>query len=73
MTVLYRIVVRTTGSFQPRSTFWAKEVLYCGYDRLEAIRIYHQSTPSDHGGSYGNACRETMAQSRKVRSYFQTV
>jgi hypothetical protein len=63
---LYRVSVKTTRSLQPGSggTHWQWEVLYCGYDVDEARRVYHASRPLDHGGSYGNACRETVAQSK---------
>lgn len=65
---LYRVLVKTTGSLQPGSgnTFWQTDVLYCGYDRLEAARVYHENKPRDFGGSYGNRCRETIGQSKEI-------
>ena len=59
---LYRVMVRKTGSMQPCETFWRRETLYCGTDRTEARRVYHESAPSDFGGSFGNACRETVCE-----------
>lgn len=63
---LYRIMVKTTGSLQPgpRETFWQKNVLYCGYDRAEALRVYHENRPTDYWCGYGNRCQETVAQSK---------
>lgn len=64
---IYRIMAMTTNSSQPSSeTYWNKQVLYCGYDRLEAIRVYHESTPLDYWCGYGNRCRKTVAQSKAV-------
>lgn len=66
MSTLYRITVKTTGSLQPGrgQTFWSKEVVYCGYDRDEAVMAYRANETADHGGtgSYGNRCRETVAE-----------
>lgn len=65
---LYRIVARTTNSVQPGSggTHWQTEVLYCGYDRAEALRVYHESTPRDYWHGHGGRARETKAQSKDV-------
>lgn len=63
---LYRVMIKTTGSLQPAETFWRKEVIYCGYDRDEAVRVYHESTPTDTKGSYGNPARVTVGQSKEV-------
>lgn len=63
---LYRVIVRTTTSVQPRGTCWQTEVLYCGYDRDEAERVYHASTPLDYWQGYGNRSRETRAQGKSV-------
>jgi hypothetical protein len=71
MTKLYRIIAKTTNSLQPSGTFWNEEVLYCGYDRLEAIRVYHANTPLDSSlgsRSYGISHRVTIAQSMVVSS-----
>ena len=60
--MLYRVIRRTTGSVQPTGTFWQNKVLYCGYDRDEARRVYHESEPTDYGGSCGNQAAETAMQ-----------
>lgn len=65
---LYRVLVKSTTSLQPCETYWKKEVLYCGYDKLEAVRIYHNSTPNDYSGSYGNPARRTMNQVKTVKA-----
>lgn len=59
---IYRVVARRTGSVQPTGTFWDREVLYCGDDRQEARRVYHESEPEDFGGGYGNQARETISE-----------
>ena len=59
--LLYRVVRKTTGSVQPGGdTYWNREVLYCGYDRDEARRVYHESEPSDVWQGYGNRAVETV-------------
>jgi hypothetical protein len=68
---LYRVIALTTTSRGPGKTnngctHWTSEVLYCGYDRLEAARIYHQSKPLDYWQGVGNRCRETISQSKWV-------
>lgn len=42
------------------------EVLYCGYDRLEAVRVYHANPPRGNGvpGSYGS---QVIAKSKLIR------
>lgn len=59
---LYRVTVRTTSSLQPDSstTYWSREVLYCGVSRDEARAAYHCSTPRDFSAGYGNKARETV-------------
>jgi len=68
MKKLYRVMVRTTGSLQPGSggTTWQSNVLYCGYDRDEAVRVYHESKPGDYWYGYGNRARRTLGQSKGV-------
>ncbi len=63
---MYRVIARTTGSLQPSGTCWSKTVLYCGYDRLEAARAYHESTPADYWYGYGNRARETVGQRKEI-------
>ena len=58
--MLYRVIRRTAGSLQPGDTYWTRDVLYCGYDRAEALRVYHEHEPTDFGGGYGNRCQETL-------------
>lgn len=62
MSDLYRITARTTSSLQPGSSFWNTEVLYCGYDRDEARRVFHESEPADNNRSFGNPARETHSE-----------
>ena len=60
MEKLYRISVRSTSSLQPGGgSFWTTAVLYCGYDRDEARREYHNSEPHDDNCSFGRPARET--------------
>lgn len=57
--MIYRVTVRKTGSVQPSSTFWNREVVHCGTD-LEAARVeFLRHKGTDYGGSYGNSARET--------------
>lgn len=60
---LYRVTRKHTGSRQPGGTYWTREVVYCGYDREEALRVYHAVEPTDYGGGYGNAAKETIFES----------
>lgn len=62
--VLYRVLKKTTGSLQPDglSTFWNTEVLYCGYDRLEALRVYWKHEPEEQYRGYGSRCAKVTAQ-----------
>ncbi len=65
---LYRIVI-TTGTPQDRDRGEERisEVVYCGYDRLEAIRLYHLSRAMDCGGEdYTGRCRLTVAKSKEI-------
>lgn len=65
---LYRVLV-TSGTPQARDRGQTStdEVLYCGYDRLEAIRHYHRSRALDKGGAnYTGPCRRTIVQSKTV-------
>jgi acyl-coenzyme A synthetase/AMP-(fatty) acid ligase len=64
---LYRILRKTTNSVQPSNTYWQTEVLYCGYDRLEAIRVFHESRPRDYCHGYGNSSVKTVGQSKEVK------
>ncbi len=59
MSTLYRVIRRSAGSKQPNETHWSKEVLYCGSDRSEARRVYHESEPEDSDRGYGNPATET--------------
>lgn len=64
---LYRIIVWTTSSLQPGGgTYWEREVAYCGYDRAEALRVYHTNRPLDYGYGYGNRARKTVRQNKTV-------
>jgi len=68
MSKLYRVIV-TGGTPQDRDRGQETtvEVLYCGYDRLEAIRVYHESHPLDFGGAnYTGGTRWTVRQSKAV-------
>lgn len=65
-TRLYRVLVRSTISLQPNGTTWQKNVLYCGYDRLEALRVFFESQPRDVWSSFGGPARETLGQSKGV-------
>ena len=69
---LYRVIVRTTNSLQPSGTSWCNDVLYCGYDRNDALVAYHASTVKDYGGHHGNRCRETIAQSKSIDDSYGT-
>jgi hypothetical protein len=59
MADIYRVTVKTTGSVQPKGTFWNREVIYCGTDRDAARVAYHGSTPRDNFHGFGNPARET--------------
>ncbi len=65
---LYRIIRRTTGSLQPGSgaTFWTTTVLYCGYDRAAALRVYHEAAPTAYYHGHGSKCCQVVAQSKEV-------
>lgn len=62
--MIYRVIVKTTGSLQPGygSTFWNKDVVYCGTELEEARVAYLREEAMDYGGGYGNRCRETVIE-----------
>jgi hypothetical protein len=44
-----------------------QEVLYCGYDRFEAVRAFHQGRLEDDGGrGPGSYYTRTVARSKAV-------
>ena len=50
-----------------REELSSSEVLYCGYDRLLALRVYHANTPSDSNNcSPGSRYHVTVKQSKEV-------
>jgi len=59
---IYRVVVKTTGSLQPSSTFWNRETVYCGPSLRDARVAYLRSETQDHGAGYGNRARETTIE-----------
>ena len=65
MATLYRVLVET-GSNQGRHEKHGEESLYCGYNRLEAVRVYHESTTSDHDRGPGSQYRATVFQAGEV-------
>src|ERR1700681_559375 len=67
MKTLYR-VVECFGSNQGYRHMeeHGRSVLYCGYDRLEAVRIFHESTVSDHDRGPGSQGRETLFEAGEI-------
>lgn len=61
-TPIYRVIVRTTGSSQPIDTTWMTETIYCGQHRDKARIAFHNSSPDDRDGNFGNPARETIMQ-----------
>ena len=62
---LYRVTKRSTRSLQPGgggATTWNRETLYCGGDRDEARRVYHDNTCHERGGGYGNHATEIICE-----------
>ena len=59
---LYRISRRWTSSLQPRYTHWDRDLLYCGYDREEARRVFHAHTHEEAGGNYGSKATEIESE-----------
>jgi hypothetical protein len=68
MKKLYRVIAKTTDSLRPSRDYNVFEttVLYCGFDRDEALVAYHKSTPLDYSYGYGNRYRKTVAKSRVI-------
>lgn len=60
--MIYRVMVRTTGSMQPSATFWRYTVLYCGTSLEDARIAYLRSEVEDRGGHYGNPAQETIIE-----------
>jgi hypothetical protein len=64
--MLYRVCVSETNSLQPNGfTHWKPEVLYSGYDRDEARRIYHENKVQDYFQGHGSPSRKTTCESIK--------
>ena len=62
---LYRVMEKKTPNLQLAGyTVWNEQVLYCGYDRKEARRVYHQGTvtDSDSDSVYGRPWKRTFMQ-----------
>ncbi len=62
---LYQVVERKTPNLQLAGyTVWHEQVLYCGYDRKEARRVYHEHTvtDSDSESVYGRSWKRTFMQ-----------
>lgn len=59
---IYRVLVRTTGSLQPRWTSWQNRVVYCGPSLRDARVAYLREEAADYGGSYGNMARQTLIE-----------
>lgn len=68
MKILHRVIKKHTSSLQPGNgnTYWSTEVLYCGYDREEALRVYYTHKPSERSGSYGNSATRTIKQKKDI-------
>jgi hypothetical protein len=63
MTMIYRVTVKTTGSYQPNGTTnWQYNVIYCGNDLEDARIEYLGSEQSDQHCGHGNRCRTTVIE-----------
>lgn len=67
--VLYRVIIeqRYNGGARCDVRQGTAEVLYCGYSRLEAARVYHAATPTVQGGAApGQYYRRVLAQKKQI-------
>lgn len=62
---LYRVVRQHVYDEGCRDTVHSSEVLYCGYDRDEARRVYHENTPRDTYRGAGKYYYRTVCQSMR--------
>ena len=60
--MIYRVIVKTTGSLQPCGTFWCAKTIHCGTDLEAARAAYLASEVEDRGGSYGNPASRTVIE-----------
>jgi hypothetical protein len=67
MSTLYRIV-EVTGSNQGgrQIEIHNRRSIYCGYDRLEAVRVFREAELSDHNRGPGSQVKETVFQAGDV-------
>jgi hypothetical protein len=65
---LYRVSVTTdTEQDRDRGQGGTPVVLYCGYDRLEAARVYYELRAKDYNrGGYTGQERFTRCQSKEI-------
>jgi 20S proteasome alpha/beta subunit len=62
---LYRVVRESCYDAGSHTEVHGTEVLYCGYDKLEAVRAYHANPSGQYGGA-GSHYTRVRAQSRPV-------
>jgi hypothetical protein len=63
---LYLVEVSICSPQSRDSDLTRWRVLYCGYDRLEAVRVYTESRAEDYHGSYTCQARVTRARGKAV-------
>lgn len=64
---LYRIVRESCYNGGGPTEVQGTKVLYCGYDRMEALRIFHANRPEDQGHDVpGHHFTRTKATGRDV-------
>lgn len=57
--MIYRVIAKKTGSYQPGENHFGCTVLYCGTSLEDARIAYLKSEPDDEYRGYGNRYRST--------------
>jgi len=63
---LYRVLVETGSDQGNHNQVHRREVAYCGYDRYEAVRVFHREEVKDSHRGPGNNYRSTKLQHKTV-------
>jgi len=59
---IYRVIVKTTSSLQPRGNLWQQKTVYCGLSLRDARIAYLRNEAEDFSGGFGNQARQTVIE-----------
>jgi len=65
---LYRVISESVYNSGREVETYSTTTLYCGYDRLEAARVYYQHSPASRSPVPGNHGTRVRVQSKEIES-----